>query len=162
MWLESYLGPLRHAREPKLRAVKRDAVPASADLRREHCPVLIVKQKPRDELGAIIRGEMLDRDLHGGNVARRVVRALELRWPRQSSNNRKGCWPRFTIGEPIHTAKRDRRAEKCPNPARTTRASSVREPRARRRKPVHDGGLEAFSKRRYAHSADRHGDVSVL
>jgi hypothetical protein len=89
VWLESYLGPLRHPSQPILNGVERDTVPASADLRREHRSVVsIVEQHPRDKLGTIVGGEMLDRYLYGSNVARLVVRTLELRWPRHRSNNR--------------------------------------------------------------------------
>ncbi len=81
--------------QPKLRAVKScHAIPASADLGREHGPVVsIVEQNPRNELDAIVGSKMIDRDLHGGNIACWVVSTLELRRPRHGPNNRRESPP---------------------------------------------------------------------
>ena len=44
----SVSSSLRHPSEPKLRAVERDALPPSADLRREHHAIVLkVEQHPR-------------------------------------------------------------------------------------------------------------------
>jgi hypothetical protein len=84
-------GPIRHSREPKLRIIERNTIPAPADLRREHGAIVaIVEQHPRQEPGPIIGAEVLDGDLHRSNIACQVFRTLELGRPCHRTNNSLG------------------------------------------------------------------------
>jgi hypothetical protein len=68
---------------------------------------------------------MLDRDLHGGNIARWVVRTLELRRPGHRSNNRSE-YPRDAPATPSYKAP-------SPVPGRGDRGPAKRGPPAARR-----------------------------
>lgn len=65
---------LRNPHEPVLNSVNRYPLAPPADLRREHCAVvLIVKTEPREESHPFLRRELLDGDPDLGAVKGRFV-----------------------------------------------------------------------------------------
>jgi DNA-binding transcriptional regulator YiaG len=83
----SVSSAFRHAHEPILDAIDRDALPTSADLRREHGAVVsVIQTDPREQKGAIFRAQPLDCGPDSLGVAPRVVWPFELRPPCHEAN----------------------------------------------------------------------------